>query len=65
MFNIGTTITYRGRLHVVVGMSPMGVSPGVVELEDVETGRVRSVQSDDPELSAVTAPSDREAEAQS
>jgi hypothetical protein len=53
MLNIGTTISWRGRLHVVVGVTPIGVTPCMVELEDLETGRVRSGQSDDPELSVV------------
>jgi hypothetical protein len=50
MFEIGKTISYRGRRHVVVGVTPMGVTPCLVELEDVESGRVRSVQCDDPEI---------------
>jgi hypothetical protein len=62
MLNIGTTINFRGRLHVVVGVTPFGVTPCVFELRDVEDGRVRSVQSDDPELSTVAPSPDLEAE---
>jgi hypothetical protein len=36
--------------HVVVGFTPMGATPCLVELEDAESGRVRSVERDDPEL---------------
>jgi hypothetical protein len=50
MFEIGKTISYRGRLQVVVGVTPIGATPCLVELEDAETGRVRSVRCDDPEL---------------
>lgn len=50
MFEIGKIISYRGRLHVVVGVTPIGVTPCLVELEDAESGRVRSVQCDDPEI---------------
>jgi hypothetical protein len=50
MFEIGKTISYRGRRHIVVGVTPMGVTPCLVELEDAESGRVRSVQCDDPEI---------------
>ena len=50
MFEIGKTISYRGRRHVVVGVTPMGVTPRLVELEDAESGRVRSVECDDPEI---------------
>jgi hypothetical protein len=62
MVNIGTRITFRGRFHVIVGVTPIGVTPCVVELEDVETSRVRSVQSDDPELSVVALQVDVDAE---
>jgi hypothetical protein len=50
MFEIGKTISYRGRRHVVVGVTPMGVTPCLVELEDTESGCVRSVQCDDPDI---------------
>lgn len=53
MLNIGTTITFQWRLHVIVGITPIGVTPCMVELEDLETGRVRSVQAGDPELTVV------------
>jgi hypothetical protein len=50
MFELRKTISYRGRLHVIVGVTPMGATPCLVELEDAKSGRVRSVQCDDPEL---------------
>jgi hypothetical protein len=46
-FDIGTFIRYRGRLHVVVGVTPIGVYPRLVDLEDVESGRVRRLNPDD------------------
>ena len=49
-FEIGKTISYRGRLHVVVGVTPIGAAPCLVELKDTESGRVRSIRCDDPEL---------------
>jgi hypothetical protein len=50
MFEIGKTIRYQGRLHVVVGVTPIGATPCLLELEDAESGRVLSVDCDDPEL---------------
>jgi hypothetical protein len=50
MFEIGKTISYRGRRHVVVGLTPMSVTPCLVELEDAESGQVRSVHCDDPDI---------------
>jgi hypothetical protein len=50
VFEIGTIISYRGRLHVVVGTTPMSVSPPVLELQDTERGRIRRVRGDDPQL---------------
>jgi hypothetical protein len=50
MFELGKSISYRGRLHVIVGVTPMGATPCLVGLEDAKSGRVRSVQYDDPEL---------------
>ena len=61
MVNLGTLLTYRGRLHVVVGVTPMGATPRLLELEDVESGRIRRVEWTDPGLD--TSPgraSDRE-----
>ena len=49
MFEIGTIMSYRGRLHVVVGSTPMSVTP-VLELEDTESARIRRVRGDDPQL---------------
>jgi hypothetical protein len=50
VFKIGTIVSYRGRLHVVVGVTPMSVTPQLVELEDRESGRIRCVPSDDLQL---------------
>ncbi len=50
MFKIGTIVSYRGRLHVVVGVTPISVTPQLVELEDQENGRIRSVPSGDLQL---------------
>jgi hypothetical protein len=47
---IGTHVNYRGRLHVVVGVTPIGVQPRLLELEDVESGRIRQVNPSDPDL---------------
>jgi hypothetical protein len=49
-FVIGTHLNYRGRLHVVVAVTPVGVRPMLIDLEDVESGRVRRVKPDDPEI---------------
>jgi hypothetical protein len=50
VFDIGTIISYRGRFHVVVGITPMSVTPPLLELEDTESGRIRRVQGDDSQL---------------
>ena len=50
MFKTGTIVSYRGRLHVVVGVTPMSVTPQLVELEDRESGRIRCVPSGDLQL---------------
>ena len=50
MFKIGTIVIYRGRLHVVVGVTPISVTPQLVELEDQESGRIRRVPSGDLQL---------------
>ncbi len=47
---IGTHVNYRGRLHVVVAFTPIGVQPQLLELEDVESGRIRQVNPSDPDL---------------
>jgi hypothetical protein len=49
VFKIGTIVRYRGRLHVVVGVTPMSVTPQLVEIEDRESGRIRRVPSADLE----------------
>jgi hypothetical protein len=50
MVDLGTLLTYRGRRHVVVGVTPMGATPRLFELEDVESGRIRHVEWTDPGL---------------
>ncbi len=50
MFRIGTIVSYRGRLHVVVGVTPMSVTPQLVEIEDRESGRIRRVPYRDLQL---------------
>jgi hypothetical protein len=50
VFEIGTIISYRGRLHVVVGITPMSVTPPLLELEYAESGHIRRVRGDDPQL---------------
>jgi len=50
VFKIGTIVSYRGRLYVVVGVTPMSVTPQLVELEDRESGRIRRVPSSDLQL---------------
>lgn len=47
VFKIATIVSYRGRLHVVVGVTPMSVAPQLVEIEDRESGRIRRVPSAD------------------
>ena len=44
-------VSYRGRLHVVVGVTPMSVTPQFVEIEDRESGRIRRVPYGDLQLS--------------
>ncbi len=50
MFKIGTIVSYRGCLHVVVGTTPISVTPALLELEDTDSGRTRRVRRDDPQL---------------
>jgi hypothetical protein len=50
MVDLGTHLTYRGRLHVVVGVTPIGATPRLLELEDIESGRLRRVEWADPGL---------------
>jgi hypothetical protein len=38
MVEIGKTISYRGRLHTVVGATPMGATPWLLELEAPRAG---------------------------
>jgi hypothetical protein len=35
---IGDSATYEGRAHVVVGFTPVSVTPALIELRDLETG---------------------------
>jgi len=50
VFKIGTIVSYRGRLHVVVGVTPMSATPQLVEIEDRESGRIRRAPSADLQL---------------
>ena len=50
LFEIGTIVSYQGRLYVVLGVTPMSVTPALLELEDTETGSTRRVRADDAEL---------------
>jgi hypothetical protein len=50
VFKIGTIVSYRGRLHVVVGVTPISVTPQLVEIEDRESGRIRRVPYGDLQL---------------
>ena len=50
IFEIGTHVSYKGRLYVVVGFTPIGVTPRLLELEDVQSGRTREVEPSDPDL---------------
>jgi len=50
VFEIGTIISDQGRFHVVVGITPMSVTPPLLELEDTDSGRIRRVQGDDSQL---------------
>jgi hypothetical protein len=36
---IGDSVTYKGRTYVVIGFTPMTVTPAEVQLRDPETGR--------------------------
>lgn len=35
---IGDSVTYKGRRHVVVGFTPMSVTPAEIQLRDPHTG---------------------------
>jgi hypothetical protein len=50
IFEIGTHVSYKGRLYVVAGFTPIGVTPRLLELEDVQSGRIREVEPSDPAL---------------
>jgi hypothetical protein len=43
MFKLGDTVNYHGRAHVVVGSDPMSVTPRLIEIEDLASGRIRRV----------------------
>jgi hypothetical protein len=49
-FEIGTIVSYQGRLYVVLGVTPMSVTPALLELEDTENGSTRRVRADNPKL---------------
>ena len=46
MFKLGDTVNYHGRAHVVVGSDPMSVTPRLIEVEDIDSGRIRRVAPD-------------------
>jgi len=50
LFEIGTIVGYQGRLYVVLGATPMSVTPALLEVEDTENGSIRRVRADDAEL---------------
>jgi hypothetical protein len=54
LYEIGTIVSYQGRLYVVRGVTPMSVTPALLELEDTENGNTRRVRADDAELVRVT-----------
>ncbi len=62
MFKFGTIVSYGGRLHVVVGVTPMSVTPQLVEIEDRESGRIRCVPFADLEPFKESEESPREDE---
>jgi hypothetical protein len=43
MFKLGDTVNHHGRAHVVVGSDPMSVTPRLIEIEDLDSGRIRRV----------------------
>jgi hypothetical protein len=45
--HIGDSVTFRSHVYLVRGMSPMGVSPSRVELEDPYTGEHIEACADD------------------
>ena len=50
LFEIGTIVSYQGRLYVVLGVTPMSVTPALLEVEDTENGSIRRLRADDAEL---------------
>jgi len=50
LFEIGTFVSYQGRLYAVLGVTPMSVKPASLEVEDTENGSIRRVRADDAEL---------------
>jgi hypothetical protein len=40
---IGEVVNYEGRTYVLLGMEPMSVPDRKAELQDTETGEIRSV----------------------
>jgi hypothetical protein len=61
ILEIGMAMTYRGRAHVVAGISPMGVTPQVVELRDIDGGCTRTVSVTDESLHLAHIPPTRHA----
>jgi len=58
LLEFGRLVVYRGRPHVVIGVTPMSVIPHAVELKDVSSGRIRSVDVSDGQLQ-IGRPDDR------
>jgi len=59
VFEIGTIVSYRERLYIVVGVTPMSVTPQRVEIEDRESERIRRVPYAD--LQGFTEPENKRA----
>jgi hypothetical protein len=47
---IGMFVNYRARSHVLVGFTPMSVTPQMLELKDTDGKGVRCVESTDPDI---------------
>jgi hypothetical protein len=62
VFKFGTIVSYRGRLHAIVGVTPMSVTPQLVEIEDLESGRISRVPLADLEPFKESEESPREDE---
>ena len=47
--HIGDSVTFRDRAYFIRGMSPMGVTPRRIHLEDADTGERIEVPEDQAE----------------